>query len=281
MFSQFRPNVAASLGMIVLLSAGSAWAQIQPGKQPQNQQPQIQQQQQQQQVQQQQRQQRFSAVPQGAQQSAHTDAQLAAWLIVDNQNEVALAKLGQERAKNDDIKQLAEKMRDDHQQMVSKLQQFAGTVGNQQPRAGNNAQNEERRDAQDVNANARAAQANNNPQAQQPANAEGAVAGANQAQMAHGINFVALKRELGAQCLQSAQRELGEKSGREFDECFLGMQLGIHHEAVVTMTVFRNHASPALQQVLDNGIQTAQAHLKHAKELMKDERNSKTETSQR
>jgi len=59
------------------------------------------------------------------------------------------------------------------------------------------------------------------------------------------------------------------------------MQIGIHHMAVDTMTVFRNHASPALQQVLDDGIQTAQAHLKHAEKLMKEQKEKDTKTSQR
>jgi hypothetical protein len=35
------------------------------------------------------------------------------------------------------------------------------------------------------------------------------------------------------------------------------------------MKVARNHASPELQQALDEGIQTASDHLQHAKDLAK------------
>src|SRR5690606_10079618 len=57
------------------------------------------------------------------------DSALATWLLVDNENEIALAQLAQERAKNDEVKQLAKRMADEHRSMVTKLQKFASGTG--------------------------------------------------------------------------------------------------------------------------------------------------------
>jgi predicted outer membrane protein len=91
-------------------------------------------------------------------------------------------------------------------------------------------------------------------------------------------SFVALKRELGQECLQSAQRELGEKQGAEFDKCYIGMQLAAHKHMLDTLKVFKRHASPDLGKILDDGIATTEDHLMHAKDLMRslDEKASST-----
>ncbi len=57
------------------------------------------------------------------------DAQLAACLIVDNEGEVAVAKLAQQKASNPQVKRFAEQMIEDHGQMLKKLQQVAGQTG--------------------------------------------------------------------------------------------------------------------------------------------------------
>ncbi len=78
-----------------------------------------------------------------------------------------------------------------------------------------------------------------------------------------------MKRELAAQCLQSKQEELSQKSGAEFDKCFMGAQLGMHMEAIDTMKVFSKHTSGELKSTIEEGIKTAQSHLEHAKGIMK------------
>ena len=54
------------------------------------------------------------------------DAELAAWLIVDNHGEVALGKLAEERSNTDSVKKFAKQMVDDHSKFIEKLQPFAG-----------------------------------------------------------------------------------------------------------------------------------------------------------
>jgi predicted outer membrane protein len=167
------------------------------------------------------------------------DQQLAACLIVDNQGEVAVAKIAQQRGQDAQVKRFAEKMIEDHGQFLTKLQRFAPA----------------QRDRQEQAAEARPAE-----RADRPAQREGGQ---------RGLNFVALKRELGQQCLQSARKELESKEGAEFDKCFMGMQVMKHMQALDTMKVFKNHASPELAKTLDEGIETASTHLEHAKEIAK------------
>ncbi|HWB11474.1 MAG TPA: DUF4142 domain-containing protein [Pirellulales bacterium] len=159
-----------------------------------------------------------------------TDQQLASWLLVDNRAEIQLARMAQERASCDEVKEFAKRMIDDHAEMVEKLQRFAAT--------GRNAQAEVQ-NAQGVNT------------------------------QYGGLNFVRLKQQLGQQCVASVERELEEKDGEDFDRCYLGMQIGMHIHVLDTLKVFSRYASPELDQVIEDGEQTTQEHLDKAKELMK------------
>ncbi len=95
------------------------------------------------------------------------------------------------------------------------------------------------------------------------------------------MNFVALKREIGKQCLESTRKELGSKEGKEFDKCYIGMAIVKHMGAIDTMKVFKNHASPQFAQSLDEGIRTATTHLEHAKEIAKQLEGDAASTARR
>jgi hypothetical protein len=49
----------------------------------------------------------------------------------------------------------------------------------------------------------------------------------------------------------------------------MGMMLGCHVKAEDTLEVFRTYASDKLRPSLDEGLKTVQAHLQHAKDLVK------------
>jgi predicted outer membrane protein len=256
MLLQFRPESVVVLALAMLLNVSSAWSQNQnPPLQPtQN-----------------------VATPARSQTDnrqggTSTDAQLAAWLIVDNQNEMALIQLAQQRSKSDNVKEFAHMMRDDHQQLLSKLQPFAGAIRTDATNGRRGTEANDQQPATEPNRGATAVQGAGRTTGQGlPQNAEQGGPAGNQARpVTTRLNLVSLKRELGVQCLQSAMRELGQKNGTEFDECFVGMQIAMHMEAIDTMKVFRTHASPSLQETLDEGIKAAESHLKHAKTLIKE-----------
>jgi len=182
------------------------------------------------------------------------DREMAEALLIDNQGEVAMAQFALQKTQNQEVRQFAQKLVEDHQKMIDSLRENGATgggaaaAGGAQPADGGTA-GDSRRNS--VNPGAAELQAGRG----------GAMAG--------GTDFVSLKKELGQQCLQSGQRELGSKQGAEFDKCYIGMQIGAHQHAVDTLTVFRRHSSDQLGRTIDEGLPVVQAHLEHAKQLMK------------
>ncbi len=59
----------------------------------------------------------------------YTDSQFAGVLIVDNQGEIALGKLAEQKSGNKDIKQFAQMMVKDHTDFMQQLEKFARTQG--------------------------------------------------------------------------------------------------------------------------------------------------------
>jgi putative membrane protein len=160
-----------------------------------------------------------------------TDAELASWLLVDNRGEIQLAHLAQERASCDDVKEFAEKLVQEHSQVVEDLQQFAGRGRSMQPSGG--------------------------------------------------LHFMRLKQQLGQQCAASAERELEDKDGDEFDKCFIGMQIAKHMEMLDTLKVFSRYASSELDELIEDAEQKTEEHLKRAKQLIKQLENDDSSRSSR
>jgi predicted outer membrane protein len=80
--------------------------------------------------------------------------------------------------------------------------------------------------------------------------------------------FATIMEEVANQTQQSLQRELSQKEGAQFDRCYLSRQVMDHMWLVDALTVFERNASPALQPILQEGLQVAQQHLAHAKALL-------------
>lgn len=199
------------------------------------------------------------------------DAFLADWLIIDNNTEIQMAKLALQKASSEEVKQFAQKMIADHQKFNEQLMRFAG---NQAPRdesaqRDNATTNGQNREQAQSNATPRTGQAEPLRRTVAKVTDQGEIPGQNPVPgRSHG-GVLALKQEIAEQCLASAHQELDSKSGKEFDECYIGMQIGAHMYVVDAMTVFQRHASPELKQAIAAGEQTAQGHLQMAKNLMK------------
>jgi predicted outer membrane protein len=171
------------------------------------------------------------------------DAILATWLLIENSNEISLAELAAQRAENPEVKQFAQKLIADRRRVGQNLEPFAspsslraatGTEG------GGGASDAQPREA--------ASQ-------QKPASSE--------------LDPVSLLRELGAECRMSARKELEQKQGGDFDQCFLGMTIGGHRKVNDELRVFQRHASPDLKSVMTERLKTVEMHLAQAKDLGK------------
>jgi predicted outer membrane protein len=204
-----------------------------------------------------------AATQPGAQPGARTaggslDSHLAQCLTIDNQHEIAVAEIAKQRAKENEVKQFADKLIQDHTQF---LQQLARFTGHQPGMAGGQPGEARTTERQ--------------PGAAQPGG---------MAQMQGGEpNFLAIKQQVSQKALELTKKELEKKEGLEFDKCFVGEQIGAHICVLATLEVFKDQqVSPDLRSVIDKGIQTTQEHLDHAKKLAENlERQGARETASR
>jgi len=217
---------------------------------------------------------------QGAQagQGSHgmnTDQKLATCIAIANQEEIAVARLAQDKAKDDDVKDFAKMLVSEHQAYLKKLQRYApdaarddflndssrGSRGDSsQTRSQGNDGNQSR--AQSTDSQTRAQGADNKSSNIQQVSATGDQSGQH-------LDFMHLQREIAEQCVQSTKQKLNKEEGSKFDKCFVGLQIANHETLKSKLTVFERHASGELKQLISDGISTTDQHLKRAEELMK------------
>ena len=179
--------------------------------------------------------------------AGNADPQLATCLIGDNQGEIALGQLAEQRAKDRDVKQFAEMMVRDHQQFVQQLERFA---------RGNEEQGTVRPENRALPGSA--------PVGVPP----GATTSTGREPLdGRGVNFVAIHEQIGKKCLELFEADLKQKEGAQFDKCYIGQQIGAHMHVLAELEVLRSHVSPELASVLDKGIETTKSHLEHAQKI--------------
>ena len=219
---------------------------------------------------------RGSATIQG--QTGQLDKYFVSCLRAANQGEITLAKLAEQRSTNPEVKAFAQQMIKDHTDMLAKLDR----VKQEGTRPAASATRTEirtetrRTDATNPPEADKSPRTERNREAVAPPGARADVrvdttrgdvtvqAGGNLADQLEQVN-----QEIHDRCLASAQKELSEKEGKEFDQCFMFMQVGAHQKMVDTLAVIKNRTAGELQQTIDGGLQTAQRHLDHAKQLAK------------
>ena len=207
-----------------------------------------------------------------APETPEADGILATWLLIENNNEIALSQIAQQRAQDPEVKQFAQAMVEAHRQMAQGLQPFAANVGYNGT------------DASAVEASATKPQVTDEkPTGMEPKPGAGgtpqeagagrttppAPAGASDRPSMRELDHVALLRELGRECLSSSRRALEEKQGADFDRCYVGMAIGAHMKANDAMTVFQRHASDGLALEIGKAQRMVADHLEQAKELAK------------
>jgi predicted outer membrane protein len=195
------------------------------------------------------------------------DSHLAACLILGNEEEVALGRFAAQRASNDQVKQFAQQMVDQHSKAISKLQPFAPEGAMLELAA-----------ASEQDQGPRQNQGQRQGQIQNPLTPVGQNG---QADANIGQQMLAIERDAKQQCLDLTQKVLGEKRGEEFDHAYVGQQMAGHIQMIAALTAFERHASPELQQVLNEQKQTAEQHLQHLKQLIPDSTSASKTSSNR
>ncbi|MBA4105218.1 MAG: hypothetical protein C0485_05625 [Pirellula sp.] len=166
--------------------------------------------------------------------------QIAACLVLGNQEEVALAEIAQKQAEHPEVKKFAAHMIEQHQQAVTKLEQAVPQVAGL-TLAGTDAQT--------------------------PGNE----------QNAEQAPEIALAKAIKQQCLQLTQKEMSGKQGAEFDKCYIGQQIGAHVGMLAQLRGSKDFANPQLQAVIAEGEQMATKHLEEAKKIMAELEGAKSQ----
>lgn len=87
-----------------------------------------------------------------------------------------------------------------------------------------------------------------------------------------------IERQINERCLALLEQELSSKTGKEFDACYIGSQVGGHMHMKAALEVLANETTGQLQQIAQDAQPTVEQHFKHAQELMRqvDQRQANT-----
>lgn len=219
------------------------------------------------------------------QQSGAADKEIATWLIIGNQAEVALGNLAQQQAEHPAVKQFAQKMVQDHTQFMQKLQQAAG-ASSESGSAPTSSFEAERRalDQRASSSEGTAGAGTQQPQrtrgesgsqpSTQPSTSRSSASGltgstaGQSGQNAGQVNWISLKQQLAERHLESLRSAFENKQGAEFDKAYMTQQVMQHMVMLDELQLFQQHVSSDLQQVLQEGAATTQHHLAAAKQLV-------------
>ncbi len=192
-----------------------------------------------------------------------TPQQLATCWALDNQEEVILAKFAQEKSKNEDVTNFAKMIAEEHQSCLKKLSKFAPEAS----REGFLSDNKQdplksRNDSTSIDNRTSVQPDKLNPNGVSNQNHSTTATGTT------GIDMMQLQREIAQQCISDSKKYLSAKNGEEFDKCFVGMQIAKHAAMHTKLVVLQRHTSDEMQQMVSEGIQSTEKHMKAAESLM-------------
>jgi predicted outer membrane protein len=234
-------------------------------------------------------------------QAQQLEPSIVTLLIIDNNKEIALAQLGQQTSKNDEVKQFCEMIEKDHSSFVQKLQERSGPAGRQPQRVGAATEADQGFGAAGRTATTQPLDTATQPgralpgqpgqpgqEARTAATQDRDQTGAGQAlrtaiqdRARSGLRIIVAKPAIGNQpgsellqlhhevaekCLESARQE-AQKLGEDFDKHFVGAQIIAHKGMLDKLQVFEQHVSPQTRQLLAQAQETTRKHLDHAKQL--------------
>lgn len=177
----------------------------------------------------------------GRERSENNDRRIATLLAQANKAEIRLGRYAQDRANSSDVREFAERLAQDHEQMLSSLRRFApeaasmdrGTSG----RSGGEAWRSEA-GSEDEDSDRRARSGGRSRE----------------------WNDSQVSQQIHGRFSQMLRDELSEKDDEEFDHCFVGQQAVLHHGAMAKHHVLRQYASSELREVIDEAIEILEGH---------------------
>jgi predicted outer membrane protein len=188
---------------------------------------------------------------------------LASCLLQKNKAEVDLGQLAQQQAQNPEVKEFAQRMVQDHQQLVQQLQPLAGTQG---ASTSATSQIDTQRQPSDTT------RLPGSPGAGQPERdaTQSLTAGRTQGQESPALSELAqIEKQITDRYFDAVREDLQQKQGAEFDKCYIGSQIGGHMHMLAALEVLQQQGPNELRQLAQQAQPKVQQHLEHAKQLMK------------
>jgi len=229
----------------------------------------------------------YGASQAGEGQKSEVEKYFANCLLKNNQAEIEISQFAAQQSQNPKVKQFAEELVKDHQKVVQKLQPIAS--GN----AGAHSAGSASLDASaDSDANRLATDTARTPGSSEtntaaPGTETRSGAGTTDRDTAesltasHGaangndalMQVAQIEEKINDRCKQALREELQQKSGAEFDACYLGAQVGGHMHMLAALEVIPQESQGQLKQIAEEAKPTVQKHLDKAKELMKERKS--------
>jgi hypothetical protein len=235
-------------------------------------------------------------------------------LILKNEEEIQILQSAQSKIQNDELKQAAQKMIQDHQQAIGKLQRFAmhrGQGAGSQASAGSTGQGAAATSAQagaattagattrDPSGNTtgasgtRVAANDANRGQSREARRVGTDAASGQdsttaggqmgdSSLANALFQIAQREK--EECLKLAQEDLNKHEGAKFDKALAGQQCAMHAGMLAKLRALESQqTSSEFSQLLKDLEQTTQQHKEHIDQILAslDKGSEKSESSQK
>jgi predicted outer membrane protein len=230
----------------------------------------------------------------GAQQEV--EQYLAGCLLAKNQSEVDLSQFAQEQSQNPEVKKFAQRMVHDHQKVVQQLQQVAGNQS-QSSRGSTNSQfqrTNSENDRSGTSGNSSSLRTNDqSADDSEPVRNRSQRSATSTSTSANGLDqdstessnaiqqLMQIDRQIVERQAQATREELQQKSGVEFDKCFVGTAIVAHVQMIAALEVIEQQGQGQVAQIAQKARPVAEQHLEHAKQLMKQlEGNASTNRSQ-
>jgi len=179
----------------------------------------------------------------------HVDEHVADSLLLANYSEIALCQFAENKAQNDDVQKLAKDMIEDHQKFVMKLRKFASKDKPLELRSTKTGSNSPIRKVGGTTDDTKTT-------------AAGGHAGI--ASRIYNIEY-----HTAQECLKLTEECLDKEKGKNFDQAFLGQQIGMHIHMLSRLMASEDDVSPEFQQIIKDGEKTTKEHKERVEKLMK------------
>jgi predicted outer membrane protein len=202
---------------------------------------------------------------------------LAGKLAIMNQIETEMAQLAHTQATNEDVKQLAQRIAQSHQQLNQQLAQAVPQLSTLEGLSGQRIAAEGNRAAQ-AGQDQQIRQPGQTAQERRPDATDRPTAGTDAARAATTVRgqsgdelsartLLEICRRAAENHVQMAKQSLQNKQGQDFDACWVGAQVCAHQAMLAELKAIQNVGSPEFQQIVQMAEQESQQHLQQAEQL--------------